>query len=134
LASDEAFGKPESVDVARAAQVEVHGTCIGTHTDAILEQACGGRQRVVGRLGAEHQVIDRPRIDVVLLKKFGAGLISQIAGRFVRSGDEALFDPGFFDQFLDVPFRMLGCPHIGRFDLGGKVDRDGTDLSVRHGR
>jgi hypothetical protein len=29
---------------------------------------------------------------------------------------------------------MLGCPDIGRFDLGGKVDRDGTDLSVRHGR
>ncbi len=58
LGFDQALGQTEAVHVARASEIDVDRTAVPGQTEAVLNHAGSGRQKVVRRLRAVDHVVD----------------------------------------------------------------------------
>ncbi len=130
--TDEVVGHAQRIDEARAGGVDVErGAAVGTQ--AMLQQAGGGREDDVGRGRAQHQQVDFGSIDAGGFERARGGLESQVPGGLSRQRDVALAYAGAFaDPFvagLDLLFQIGVGDDVVRQVAAGSDD---ARVRLRH--
>ena len=108
-AADQAVGQRQPVDEARAAQIEIQGPDRGPQPQPLLHQAGGGGQRIVGRLRAEEQEVDRAGGRCCARgKSFSAAATPRSEAHSSPAGDVPHADPRLRVDQVHVPLGELG--------------------------
>ena len=89
-------------------------------------------QRIVGRLRAEQQKIDRRAVDVELGEQLFRRRHAQVRGTLVGGGDVPGANARLGVDQIEVPVGKLGLQIVVGFHLLGQMNRDRTDCCVLH--
>ena len=133
-AANQPVGQRQPVNESRAAEVEVQRADGGGQPQAILDEAGGGRQRVVGSLGAEEQEVDRAAVDPIFVEELFRRGDPQVRSALPLVGDRPAANAGLGEDCLHVPVRELGRQCLVGFDPRGKMDGNGAKRRVFHRR
>ena len=131
-AANQAVGQRQTIDEPRTAQVEIQGPDRGRQPQPLLHQAGGRRQRIVGRLRAEEEEIDRAAVDLMLGEELLRRRHAQIGGAFLRGGDVPGADPRLRVDQVHVPTGILGLQVRIVLDLLRQMNRDRANGRVWH--
>lgn len=132
--SDQSVGHGGAVHKPAAAEIEIDRATLGSQPQPILQQARSRRQRIIRRLGAQQDEINRRPIQIFAFEQLLARLDGQIRRRLVGLGDMPLVNPRFLRDQVEIPRGELFLQRRIVFHMFRKMHRDGTNLGVGHVR
>ena len=129
--AQQTVGGRQREDEARADRLQIEGRAMGD-AEGGLHRDRGGGKGIIRRRGAEHDEVDRLRVDPGIGQRRARRVDGKMRGEFAFGGDVALPDAGaFHDPFVRGvdPGRQFGIGQDPLRQIGAAADHDRTYCS-----
>ncbi len=110
---DQAFGKTQTVDEARATEIEIERASVGRNAESVLNNARRGWKEVVRALRAEEQEVDFRGADSTRCEQFPGGRDPEIGRTLGVARNVTLPDADLVFDLRDGPFGEFSGQLLG---------------------